>query len=380
MSGVIFLVLLLIELVLSVFFAIADVAKADDPPTDPRSLADTYDGAEWVDDYFSELLQSYNAQWKPYVYWRRQSFSGTYVNVGKDGLRSTVPETTEARNHSESFNIYIFGGSTIWGTGARDAYTIPSLIANRLAADGRNARVTNFGESGYVSTQEILELILQLRNGKRPDLVLFYHGANDTFSAYQQSTPGIPQNEFNRVAEFNLSSRQEVKRRTGALLADIAGALSTTRMLRAIAGGNQKMTPAPEQYDASLPAEVAATYRSNIEIVRTLSQKYGFEYRFYWQPTLFQKQHRTEYEQAELEKMEYIQAFFEDTSDAVQAMSKDPALSSDFRDFSQLFSASPEPIYIDWCHLGEVGNALIAKEILKDLETLLPPGMPTENN
>ena len=49
----------------------------------------------------------------------------------------------------------------------------------------------------------MMELFLQLREGNIPDLVVFYDGVNDVFSAYQQGKAGIPQNENNREKEFN---------------------------------------------------------------------------------------------------------------------------------------------------------------------------------
>ena len=60
------------------------------------------------------------------------------------------------------------------------------------------------GESGYVNTQSLLALELELRGGNVPDEVIFYDGVNDVFSTFQNNEAGLPQNEQNRATEFNL--------------------------------------------------------------------------------------------------------------------------------------------------------------------------------
>lgn len=97
------------------------------------------------------------------------------------------------------------------GTNARDTFTIPSLLARAVEGRGINVEIINFGETGYVSTQEVITLLLQLRQGNVPDIVIFYDGVNDTYSAYRNEIAGIPQNEFNRVKEFNLTKSERLK-------------------------------------------------------------------------------------------------------------------------------------------------------------------------
>ena len=55
----------------------------------------------------------------------------------------------------------------------------------------------------------IITLLLILQKGERPDVVIFYDGVNDTYSAFQQLRAGLPQNEFNREIEFNLSKPEK---------------------------------------------------------------------------------------------------------------------------------------------------------------------------
>ena len=77
----------------------------------------------------------------------------------------------------------MLGGSSLWGFGARDDQTIPSLLARKLLERGISVEVKSLSELGYVSTQEVIGLFRELQEGYRPDVVIFYDGVNDTTSA-----------------------------------------------------------------------------------------------------------------------------------------------------------------------------------------------------
>src|SRR5215207_4722782 len=97
----------------------------------------------WGEDYqreWAELTTSYYS----YVSWRRQPFSGKTINVvGPYNQRRTVNEGSD-----KTKTAYFFGGSTIWGTGADDSGTIPSLFAQASGIFSEN-----FGEAAYTSHQ-----------------------------------------------------------------------------------------------------------------------------------------------------------------------------------------------------------------------------------
>ena len=172
-----------------------------------RLRADGYGCAPWIDDYFSEIKQM-SFRWEPYVYWRKSAFKGKYVTVDDSGIRRTWNEPAP---NSHPLRVWFFGGSTMWGLGVRDEYTIPSLVSQELAKQGIRAEVTNYGQQGYNSTQELIALILLLRNGESPDLAVFYDGVNEVLSAGKQGQAGIPLNEAHRAMEFQS---------TGLLLAE----------------------------------------------------------------------------------------------------------------------------------------------------------------
>ena len=115
-------------------------------------------------------------QWHPYVLWRRRPFTGRYINVDAAGRRRT--SNREAPG-DRPIDIFGFGGSTLWGNGARDENTIPSCVSRLLDESGRRVRVTNYGELGFVSTQNLISLMLERQAGRVPGVVFCYDGVND---------------------------------------------------------------------------------------------------------------------------------------------------------------------------------------------------------
>ena len=150
-------------------------------PLNPHDLAD----------FEKEQLRAGGID-ESHVYWRRAPISGKYVNIDADGLRKTwnppgLPE--------QPIRIFMFGGSTTWGTGSRDEYTIPSQLSKILAQRfGPRVEVVNYGEGGYVNTQELIRFLKEIERGNVPQIAIFYDGYNDVFSAFQNGIGGIPQN------------------------------------------------------------------------------------------------------------------------------------------------------------------------------------------
>ena len=89
----------------------------------------------------------------------------------------------------------MFGGSTTFGDGARDDYTVSSWLQKILDDTPYCTEVTNFGQEGYVSSQELLLLLEQLRIKNTPDLVVFYDGINDSETAWLEGRAGVTWDE-----------------------------------------------------------------------------------------------------------------------------------------------------------------------------------------
>jgi lysophospholipase L1-like esterase len=247
----------------------------------------------WFGQFNREYDETRPQRWKSYLYWGRQpSFTGRYVNIDSAGHRITPQPTTPVVPVAR---VFFFGGSTMWGTAQRDSMTIPAEAARRLqtlAGPGNRIEVTNFGESGYVTTQELIELELQLRAGNRPNVVVFYDGINDVGTTIQYGAPGIPQNESKRVSEFAMGRaidrsgfarglRRDL-RAEGVLLSEGFNQLALVDWVK-----SKKASPPLTFISADSAARsTVRIYAENMRMVEALSKAYGFEAIYVWQPTV----------------------------------------------------------------------------------------------
>lgn len=137
MLGITILLLSLLEGSLSLAFVIKDrISASDRSAPDRRDLADTYSDPTWVTNYYEEFRRSNAVQWRPYVYWRRQPYHGNHINIDTNGIRLTALTKPMHQESRTPVKIVMFGGSALWGTGARDAFTIPSIFAQELQNKG----------------------------------------------------------------------------------------------------------------------------------------------------------------------------------------------------------------------------------------------------
>src|SRR5262245_53510985 len=160
-----------------------------------RAHTSYYASQAWARQYWREFSLSRPQQFRPYVIWRRAPFKGQFININQDGIRLTPGTACSA----DSYKVFAFGGSTMWGTGSPDWGTIPAYLqADFSALRAGPVCVMNFGETAFVSTQDVIELIMQLQSGNVPDLVIFYDGVNDVYAAYQSGRP--THQNFNQIA------------------------------------------------------------------------------------------------------------------------------------------------------------------------------------
>jgi lysophospholipase L1-like esterase len=341
--------------------------------TDPRQHdfrldCDAYAGAPWAAGYFEEDAKL-RARWNSYTYWRMAPFDGRYIHIDDEGRRRTIQPVDH-----DGPTVFMFGGSTMWGTGSRDDYTIPSQLASALARDGYAANIVNFGEIGYVSTQEVLALMLELRRGNIPDVVVFYDGINDVTSAIHSGRAGIPHNEYRRRAEFNLLSQCRAGDYKSEFFSRCVNNLATVRIVRALlyrmeSGAREsKAERVARDADTALTDGVADAYVHNIEIVRMLAERYGFTAHFYLQPVIFEKDTLTAYEQTQLEAARKYRDFFTDCYAAIAQ--KTEGLSC-FHDISGVLANCPQPCFLDFMHIDEKSNGIVAEAIAGDLEMAL---------
>ena len=272
--------------------------------------------------------------------------------------------------------ILCFGGSTMMGMGARDDRTIPAILAARLGELGHRVALTNYGQLGHNSTQELITLQALLRAGTKVDIALFYDGANDVAAAEQTGRSGALWNEQRRRAEFNLLLDQ---RRCDLFLAAVLSAIPRTlRRLRRLTGAALR-GPLPEpdlsQIDLQqLASEVLDIYFANQRMVRLLAVEYGFRPIFYWQPAITTKRFKSVDEQRfEADHTRDVEARRALNAAAIGEYRRRVAAAggADAIDLSALFDEVAAPVYIGMVHLSEAGNLAVAEAMTPSLAGLL---------
>ncbi len=339
-------------------------------PTRPdrAGSADAYGGADWSAGYFDEFRRAVRVDWKPYVEWWQRPLRGAYVTLDERGLRPTPGEETA---NGAAIRILCFGGSTMMGMGARDDHTIPAVLARRLTECGHRVAVTNYGQLGHNSTQEVITLQQLLKCGERLDIALFYDGINEMACAEQTGRTDGLFNEARRRAEFNLLHPD--RRRDLIAAALISSAPRTLRRLRRLTGLPLRGPLPVEQTDLSqvdlgeFAREIIAAYLDNMRLVRLLADGYGFRPIFFWQPVITTKKSKTP------DERRWVYDYTNDPESRrllyeaiIGERRRHPKLieASDNIDLSALFDDWTEPVYIDLYHLSEAGNAAVAEAML----------------
>jgi lysophospholipase L1-like esterase len=381
--GLTLLLTVLLELGLTGAFWLKDLGKPRIPP-DPRVIAAIPRAADWLPVHYREL-EALSDRWQPYVYFRQRPFRGRTITIDAEGSRSTwqPPDAARATEPANPpLRILMLGGSSLWGFGARDDQTIPSLIARGLHERGIRVEIRNLAEIGHVSTQEVVALVRELQRGYRPDLVLFYDGVNDTTSALLERQATVTTNEINRVREFNLL--QSPGRLAGALAGNLVRNSAMFRLAGTISrrildqqDAYRRESSLSDAERASLAQGVVQGYLANMVLVEALGRAYGFRAVFVWQPDIFSKTSLVPFEEEEARKFGWARSMFLKVH---EILGKDPRVTSaaDFRDLSGLFRDKESLAFLDFCHTTESANSEIAKTLVQVLVNVIGRARPGE--
>jgi lysophospholipase L1-like esterase len=356
-------------IVLEVAMRIVQAPRADDDAPPRVMLAGDPRAEPWFADYNRDYNATRGQRWRSYVYFgRNPSYRGRYISIDSAGHRVTPQPTTA---DAPAARVFLFGGSTMWGTSQRGDHTLAAEVARRLqplAGPGRRIEVVNFGETGYVNTQELLQLMLALRAGNVPDVVLFYDGLNDVFATVQYGTPGVPQNESKRADEFAMGrlldpgSYGQGTRRDVSRLAMLSGqALQQLAITRWVKG--LKSAPAPVYPPADSAAHATArVYAENVRLVEALAARYGFTPIYVWQPNLHASEKQLDPFEQRLRRRIAADAFHRRIQEVHRVIPPivDSAMATvvprdRFVQAADLFHGDTLPVYTDWLgHTNEV--------------------------
>ena len=306
-------------------------------------------------------------------------YRGRYVNVEKDGTRRGWQPDGMAGQRT---NIYVIGGSTVFGLGARDDHTIPSYIS-RLLNIPPDAHVTyvvrNYGEGNYSLMQGAARLLNVLGTGEHPDLVIFYGGANDVSFVNELGVPGVEASQrymTNILSQRIFATgwdreRQElstfVRTHCKACQLGVTGLRSVfPGFLQNRFWTNVDLT---EEQVSVLAEQSAEEYKQTLlPFLHGLATGFHFQEVIFWQPTLF-----TELTQVGVEKdlaKRDAEMNRKNTVDLYRRvnrlMSTDAA--NNFYNLSGALQDRTEACYLDSMHLSEACNAIVAQRIVAILQ------------
>lgn len=320
-----------------------------------------YRDKPWTAGFVREQAASIDKDYyRPFALWRRGQTSGSWVNVNAEGIR----RTPGAECVPGAYRVIALGGSTMWGVGSPDSATIPARLQRALAA--RSARpvcVTNLGEKGYTSIQELVLLITRLRSNEVPDLVLFYDGVNDVRTAADHGAAGLHFGVRSIADRLEgVPPRFDQRARASRFLSLVLRSTEPPPDSLAVSTYRQRGMSAD-----SLAEQVVARYLENQRMVRGLSREYGFDYAFFWQPVIW----RTKKPLTDEERITFRNAVrgLPELFDAVYA--RVPGIASreaHVYDISDVFDGQAAFLYVDWNHVVPEGNALVADRMMAVLD------------
>lgn len=293
-----------------------------------------HEGEPWIEGYFRELIAS-----EPYHDYilglRLRDVDGEHLTI-VDGRRVTYsPDDAEV-------TVWFFGGSTMFGVGQRDDHTIPSVVARVAEDDGIAVRALNFGGSADASWGETIRFAEALESDlPRPDLVVFYDGANERgLASYRADDGSLDPSVMER---YPLSDEDREAHRDSL--------------------GREPLPYGSERAEVEIDL-AAAQYRRAAAVARRLAEPDDIPVVHAWQPEPFSKRptpqddelwRRTDFQIGDLPESTRIYAEMRRRSGV------DPI------DLSRALDDVDAPVYFDSSHTNELGARIIGTELYERL-------------
>lgn len=274
-------------------------------------------------------------------------YHGKYFNV-TNNVRNTVGNISAPHR-----NIYIFGGSTTYGSEVPDKYTIASQLQELVNQNKLNANVHNLGVTTIHAGQQFEKLKnIHIASG---DIVIFYDGVNDVVQRiYFGHTNGWMANESKSSPIIVKLIRKLAKRSFFFRWVD-----------------RNFTTRKTYSFDSKLVQDGVGKYYEAIESAnRHVKGKQALFFHFV-QPNLYTKKRLNLYEKSLIEKQgDMVPPGILEAFDASYPLILRKFASLPYNyNLSDAFDDFQESPYLDFCHVNEKANYVIAKSFF---QTILP--------
>jgi len=327
------------------------------PFVDSRKDLPNYDGIGWKDQYFSDH-KGISSSYSDFVVWRLDPLSTETISINDNGRRYTV-----AGSEAPTGEVWIFGGSTVFGSGVNDANTIPSLLARQTGL-----KAVNFGQDNYVARQSVISLLKEYATGRKADnetvAVIFYDGVNNVHVNC-------------RMENFDLVTDRQTQIRS-ALAVEDASPIQLFRPASVLVGKlAQRVVPdalgkEPDGLyvcddDADRADQVARGLVSDWKAAQAIAETNGDEFVAVLQPVSYLSDTRLDH----LPVWQYDAEFAKQYAAVyplIRAYAMDAGIN--YVDLSHVYDRD-EFIYIDFCHVSPNGNEYMAEALARVLSESL---------
>jgi len=349
LTGTCIIITVLVELVFQIRYELAPFTQIScDVPADAGYATETE---------YCEIREEQDkvtwgmGRYEPYVEWSRCPYNGRFVSIGRNGLRKTL-----VNNCSMPIRIHVYGGSTVWGTGVKDADTLPSLLSTLVSEQLSGCyEVTNCGEGGYVTAQDLNKFVAMIRGGNAPDVAVFLGGINDAYVAYQDLQAGYPQ--FSPLLAERLDPRNNTR---NALVLRV---IRTSYTYKTFVDNIAKPYEPNDAVEARIAATEAAAlaFIENYSMAKAIADSRGIECFFVLQPSLhISKKRLTEREKAVLASQD--RRLVEVMTDFFNLVRRKSS-KLDLVDLSTMLDNEQNNVFADRFHLTPSGNMSLARKI-----------------
>jgi hypothetical protein len=362
------LIILLIEIGLQ---AINGVASLFRKKQENNPLQLYYQDKKMADQIWNETNDALkDRDYTQFLGWADRNYHGVYVN--EDQLSGRKTWNPEAPPGQALAKIFFLGGSSGWGFGVGDNFTIPSYLSKMLNNPRAQFQVFNYCVPGYIFMQGILHLELLLKEGHSPRYVIFYDGFNEIFAAHQHGIAGTVHNLFmtkERLKRENMKYRNLIWNGTREAIRKYCMIYKAIHSLNSTIGQSKMFQEVAENYNdkqlRSLAHDIVKDYKKSMKLLDHLSRTYGFQYICFWQPSMFT-------EKKLFDKESNIDPWLKDKAFKKIYLYTNEYLQKEkiphFYFLSNILENRTEPVYIDVAHISPKGNQIVAGVIRNDMQ------------
>ncbi|MDH3665211.1 MAG: SGNH/GDSL hydrolase family protein [Alphaproteobacteria bacterium] len=324
----------------------------------PKQYAQSHLFPNYADDpeaallHFTEYDNLTKGYYESYYVWRRPELERQTINISADGLRHTHRPEGALPTKTVAF----FGGSTMWGTGAPDDGTIPSLFAKMMP----EFEAINFGETGYTAHQSLNLLLRRYYEGFRPEVVVSYDGVNDVWNKCRREHGPYSHNREYEMRTILSEGSADHPESFGFIIQPMRNFAGKVARTLAARRSESAASPYDCHENPEKAEQIARFLLADWAVLKMLVEGYGGTFIAILQPQAYGSETKLDHLDLSETLGEQYAAVY---PKVLELLPKEfPELEENFADLRAALDRQ-DYVYIDWCHLSPNGNATIAERM-----------------